>query len=121
MGTHCHYCGATEELVREHMIPRSRRGTDDPSNIVTACRYCNNAKHDRTPDEWMAKNTPQARIARSHQRAPEGQTALQINPRWIYRVELARQAGVDPEYAYQSPEYRRWLADRHPAIMAGPR
>lgn len=49
----CAYCfgPATE---RDHVIPRLRGGTDDPSNIVLACHRCNATKGNRTPDEWLA-------------------------------------------------------------------
>lgn len=49
----CAYCGTRHELTRDHIIPRSRGGTDDPSNLVWACRNCNAAKGNRTPQEWL--------------------------------------------------------------------
>ena len=36
----------------EHQIPSSRGGTDDPSNLVTACRACNSRKCGRTVEEY---------------------------------------------------------------------
>ncbi len=35
----------------DHVRPRSRGGSDDPENLVTACRPCNTQKGDRTPEE----------------------------------------------------------------------
>ncbi len=35
----------------DHVLPRSRGGTDDPENLVTACRPCNTRKANRTPEE----------------------------------------------------------------------
>lgn len=52
-GMQCHYCGSENELTRDHVMPRSRGGTDDASNIVFACRSCNSAKGNRTPEEWL--------------------------------------------------------------------
>lgn len=51
----CHYCGkfASRGHV-DHVVPLSRGGSDDLSNLVWACRACNLSKHDKTPDEWMA-------------------------------------------------------------------
>jgi hypothetical protein len=41
----CVYCGAdyTKGAVLEadHVVARSRKGSDDPSNLVTACEACN--------------------------------------------------------------------------------
>lgn len=50
----CAYCGEkfdTRELTREHIIPRARGGRDVWSNVVTACRHCNEVKGCRTPEE----------------------------------------------------------------------
>ena len=53
-GFTCAYCAdrkLTEELTFDHVVPRSRGGKTDWSNIVTCCVDCNRAKADRTPAE----------------------------------------------------------------------
>jgi 5-methylcytosine-specific restriction endonuclease McrA len=45
----CVYCGATGEssgspLHLDHLVPRSLGGSDEPVNLVTACRPCNCAR-----------------------------------------------------------------------------
>ena len=54
----CQYCGrrATElkpreSLTRDHLIPMSRGGTNEWSNVVTACSSCNTRKANRMPAE----------------------------------------------------------------------
>lgn len=47
----CQYCGAPATSV-DHMLPQSRGGTDDLSNLVAACRACNGGKRNKTADEW---------------------------------------------------------------------
>lgn len=50
----CRYCGASApdvELVVDHVVPRALGGTNDPSNLVTACRECNSGKASTSPDE----------------------------------------------------------------------
>lgn len=50
----CAYCGTVHhrlELTREHITPTSRGGKDVWTNVVTACKPCNNRKGSRTPDE----------------------------------------------------------------------
>jgi 5-methylcytosine-specific restriction endonuclease McrA len=42
----CSYCGGVADTT-DHVIPRSRGGTDDDSNLVAACRPCNSRKKDR--------------------------------------------------------------------------
>jgi 5-methylcytosine-specific restriction endonuclease McrA len=36
----------------DHVLPRSRSGQYVWSNVVTSCVRCNQAKGDKTPDEW---------------------------------------------------------------------
>lgn len=48
----CAYCGSTDKLGVEHVVPRSRGGLDAPENKVQACRRCNSSKGDKLPSEW---------------------------------------------------------------------
>lgn len=49
----CGYCGSLEKLARDHIVPLSRGGSDEISNIVPACKPCNSSKHARTLREWL--------------------------------------------------------------------
>jgi 5-methylcytosine-specific restriction endonuclease McrA len=49
----CAYCGATERLTWDHLIPRARGGPDTISNQVPACATCNSSKGDRDAVEWF--------------------------------------------------------------------
>lgn len=49
----CQYCGAKAPdvpLTVDHVTPQALGGTDDPSNLVTACRDCNSGKASVPPD-----------------------------------------------------------------------
>jgi 5-methylcytosine-specific restriction endonuclease McrA len=46
----CQYCGAHADSI-DHVTPRSRGGQHEWENVAAACRPCNLAKRDRTPDE----------------------------------------------------------------------
>ncbi|MGH3738549.1 MAG: HNH endonuclease [Micromonosporaceae bacterium] len=46
----CAYCGGTANTI-DHVLPRSRGGTDSWLNTVAACGGCNQRKGDRTPAE----------------------------------------------------------------------
>jgi len=60
----CWYCGnditqATAETLNlptigtvDHVIPDSRGGSHDPSNLVTACKSCNTRKRNKTLEEY---------------------------------------------------------------------
>ena len=57
----CQYCGFTgDKLSIDHVIPRSRGGTDTWENVTTACFPCNVIKGNRTPKEadMILKTTP---------------------------------------------------------------
>lgn len=55
-GFKCQYCGTTAPtLTVDHIIPRSRGGSDQWDNLTTACVSCNNRKGNRTPDEANMK------------------------------------------------------------------
>lgn len=50
----CLYCGEKfhpKLLTRDHVLPKSRGGTDIWENCVSACKACNNRKDARTPEE----------------------------------------------------------------------
>lgn len=50
----CTYCGSTERLSIDHIVPISREGTDEDDNLTTACRACNSQKGAKTRDEYLA-------------------------------------------------------------------
>jgi 5-methylcytosine-specific restriction endonuclease McrA len=47
----CQYCCAKEDLTIDHVIPSSRGGGNDWSNLVSCCTSCNAKKGNRTPRE----------------------------------------------------------------------
>ncbi|NIM19811.1 MAG: HNH endonuclease [Candidatus Latescibacteria bacterium] len=50
----CQYCGrrfTPQNLTYDHIIPRSRGGVTEWSNIVTCCIPCNRRKGGKTPEE----------------------------------------------------------------------
>lgn len=53
-GNVCVYCGTSERIGIDHMIPVVRGGTDNIENIVPACRSCNSRKNARTAEEFFA-------------------------------------------------------------------
>ena len=50
-GYRCGCCGelvATEDLTLDHVISRSRGGSNGPENVYTCCRSCNCSRQDRS-------------------------------------------------------------------------
>ncbi len=53
----CHYCHQPtppKELTMDHIVPIARGGKSTKSNIVPACKDCNNKKRQLLPMEWEA-------------------------------------------------------------------
>jgi 5-methylcytosine-specific restriction endonuclease McrA len=52
-GRQCVYCHATQvQLQIEHIVPKSRGGSNRVSNLTLACQSCNDAKGNRTAQEF---------------------------------------------------------------------
>lgn len=50
----CAYCGTTnKKLTVDHLVAKSRGGTDDMCNLVPSCAACNHDKGDSDWRDWM--------------------------------------------------------------------
>jgi 5-methylcytosine-specific restriction endonuclease McrA len=49
----CAYCGKQKPLALDHVVPLSRGGAHDISNVVPACKSCNSSKHNKSLLIWM--------------------------------------------------------------------
>ncbi len=49
----CVFCHSTENLQTDHLIPRSRGGTDGGDNLVLSCQACNGARSDQGVFQWL--------------------------------------------------------------------
>jgi 5-methylcytosine-specific restriction endonuclease McrA len=45
------YCGSNKDLTLDHVVPKSRGGGNEWTNLVTSCFKCNLRKGNRTPEE----------------------------------------------------------------------
>ncbi|MGB9886265.1 MAG: RNA-guided endonuclease IscB [Moorellales bacterium] len=63
-GRRCAYCGKDNvPLEVDHVVPKSRGGTDRVSNLALACRKCNQAKGNRLSQEWLEELKKSRRAA----------------------------------------------------------
>ncbi|MGD9989392.1 HNH endonuclease [Pseudonocardia sp.] len=74
----CRYCGATApdvKLTIDHVVPTALGGTDEPTNLVTACAPCNSGKSASNPDAPLVANVADdaVRWAAAMRRAAEMQ------------------------------------------------
>lgn len=98
----CRYCGGKAPdviLTVDHVLPVALGGTDDPSNLVAACRDCNAGKSSTAPDgETVAQVADDAiRWAKAIEQA-----ALE------HRDERGRYAKVHEDF---TKEWQRWDSD----------
>ncbi len=58
-GGRCVYCGGSAATI-DHVVPRSRGGRHEWSNVVSACHRCNHVKADRPMTElgWRLRRVP---------------------------------------------------------------
>lgn len=69
MDGRCGYCGrpiTLKEMQVDHMQPREYGGTDDDSNLICACRQCNNFKNTFSIEVFRAEVAKQTERARQY-------------------------------------------------------
>ena len=52
-GHRCVYCGSTERIECDHVVPVARGGRNTFDNLVAACFGCNRSKGQKTVAEWQ--------------------------------------------------------------------
>lgn len=72
----CRYCGASAPdvaLTVDHVVPQALGGSNEPSNLVAACRDCNSGKASTTPDAPLVDQVSDDAIrwAKAMERAAE--------------------------------------------------
>lgn len=93
----CLYCGGTEKLGTDHVVPRTRGGRNIPENTVRACRRCNASKNARLPSEWRKDLPPKVyaierRAVRLHPKIRplwrvDKQTAIRLSSSLVERID----------------------------------
>lgn len=61
----CRYCGQMAPEVKltvDHVMPKALGGSDDPSNLVAACRDCNAGKSSTMPDDPLVADVSQRAV-----------------------------------------------------------
>ena len=84
----CQYCGVKpkrEDINLDHIIPKSRGGTNSWMNLVASCIYCNAKKGDRLITElgWKLIQDPKEPKWKSHIGTPFNQIKAEIWNRFL--------------------------------------
>lgn len=127
-GYRCIYCGQSSRsavLQVDHVVPRARGGSDDPTNLVTACYECNAGKSDdlvALPDYIVLATLPPIASPRVpiHRRGWE----FEANIRWPEDHDMLEMAGGRGRYADTRFAVVSWCAAlrvrlHHTAMEAG--
>ena len=90
-GARCLYCGnaMAERYELDHIVPRSRGGTNRISNLVVSCQDCNGRKGNSSLEEFLANRPARLAAIRAIRRAPlAGATQMNIIvPELLRRIE----------------------------------
>jgi hypothetical protein len=119
----CRYCGArpgSKDLEVDHLIPRSRFGSDETCNLVAACVTCNRRKSDTIifPADMIERDDANEgwKIHRSF-----GEWAVKFNDEMVF-IESEWEWGFDvtrlitePDFMqYHIPDKLRFWCDERP-------
>lgn len=88
----CRYCGGAAPdvvLTVDHVTPVALGGTDDPTNLVAACKDCNAGKSSSSPDAELVADVSQDafRWAAAIKQAAETMAA-ETEARWKLNAEF---------------------------------
>lgn len=75
-GFKCRYCGASSAnvvLVVDHVMPVAEGGTNDDTNLITACEPCNQGKSDKRIEQFAP--TPDDRLRLAQERNEQRRAA----------------------------------------------
>lgn len=106
-------------LSLDHVVPRSKGGTNEPQNLVTLCHDCNSYKQDIDPEEWFVETSLRYRsllnlLQRPLDMEKGRQLCEEIYPGW-----LARRKAAGQRYATARVQRDRERARRDAAIARG--
>lgn len=69
---HCKGVSGNHKMEWEHILPKSRGGSNSIYNATWACHACNDEKDDRTPDEWAIAIKAKKKLSKLDEERLEG-------------------------------------------------
>jgi hypothetical protein len=85
----CAYCGAKDvPLEIEHIVPRSRGGSNGPSNLTLACHPCNARKGHQSVEQFLKRKPEVLKRIQAQAKAPLKDAAAVNATRWALFAAL---------------------------------
>jgi len=111
----CVYCGIKNvPFEKEHVIPKSRGGSNRISNLVLSCRVCNEKKDNMPIEEFLKDNQPLLKKIKAQLKAPLKDAAVVNTSRKQIIKELSdlnvpvlRGTGAETKYNRMSQGYAK--------------
>ena len=109
----CVYCGAKNvPFEKEHVIPKSRGGSNRISNLVLSCRACNEKKDNMPIEEFLKDNQPLLKKIKAQLKTPlKDAAAVNISRKQIIKelsglnVPVLTGTGAETKYNRVSQGY----------------
>ncbi len=96
-GRCCAYCDARDvPLEIEHIVPKSKGGSDRVSNLTLACRPCNQRKGSQSIEDFLAQDQERLKRILAQDRAPLKDAAAVNATRWSL-LEALKATGLPVE------------------------
>ena len=87
----CAYCHAKNTpLEKEHVVAKSKGGSNSVTNLVVSCRPCNEKKGNKTIDEFLKKKPSVLKKIKSQLKAPLKDAASMNATRYAIARELEK-------------------------------
>ena len=118
-GRACVYCGATDvPLEIEHIVPKSRGGSNRISNLTLACHDCNQEKGNRTAEEYGFP------LIQAQAKKPLKDAAMMNATRWrlyeqLKATELPVETGTGGRTKYQRIQHELPKEHFYDALCVG--
>jgi hypothetical protein len=95
-GGKCRYCGSTDSIEYDHVVPVSRGGNSEEENVQLLCRPCNRKKRAKLPEQAQLSAT-HAQHLLSDSRSLETETETEIEIEADSAANAAADVFVPPD------------------------
>lgn len=116
----CRFCRATDQpLTIDHLVPVALGGTDDPSNLVAACKDCNAGKSSSSPDAATVAQVDDDAVRWSRAVLTAAQRALRKQEELMDRLEPFHDYWYSLVPNYKLGDWRWELPNNWASVIAG--